>query len=120
VEVTLELPEYKAMQSDDPQRYEQQRPLLAGIREETAAVAIRGLLFGPALPEERFGEIAALTLIIAQPDDAIHPVSTAEKLHNAIAGSRLVMAPRFRYYRTHEEDLIDTVAGFLDRVKDAG
>lgn len=112
-EIVLNLPEYKQMLEQDPSRYEQMRQWLFGLRPDASVATIRGLLNGPALPEDRFAEITKPALIIGQPDDAIHPTSTAEKLHAAIAGSRLVIAPAFDYYRTHQAELVDTVVSFL-------
>lgn len=113
VEIVLTLPEYVEMKRVDPQRHARMSEWLRGLRTETAPAAVRGLLFGTALPEERFGEIRAPALIIGQPDDLIHPLSTAHKLHEAVAHSQLVIAPEFDYYRTHHDELIDTIALFL-------
>ncbi len=113
VEIVLQLPDYVAMKESDPKQYQYMRDWLSGIRPEAAPLAIRGLLFGPALPAERFAEIDAPTLIVAHPDDPIHPTSSAERLHEAIAGSRLVVAPEQNYYREHHGELMETVAEFL-------
>jgi pimeloyl-ACP methyl ester carboxylesterase len=112
-EVVLGLPEYQQMQEHDPERYEQMAWWLRTLRSDTSVVAIRGLLFGPPLAAERFEEIVAPTLIVAQPNDPIHPLSSAERLHSAIAGSRLVVAPEFDYYRTHQQELLETIVDFL-------
>jgi pimeloyl-ACP methyl ester carboxylesterase len=75
--------------------------------------AIRGLLGGPPLPAERFGEIAAPTLIVAHPDDDIHPLTSAQALHRAVEGSRLLVAPTMTYYRENSEELASIIEGFL-------
>lgn len=113
VEIVMELPPFAELRNADPQRYDLLRRWLLGVRADAATVAIRGLLNGPPLPADRFGEITVPTLIVGQPDDPIHPISTAERLHEAIAGSRLVVAPTMDYYRERPEKLLETVVEFL-------
>jgi pimeloyl-ACP methyl ester carboxylesterase len=69
---------------------------------------------GPALPVERFAEIRAPALIIAHPDDEMHPSASAEVLHECIAGSRLVMAPDALYYSVHREEMAQLIKDFLN------
>ncbi len=113
VEIVMQLPEYAALKESDPAQYELMRDWLLSQHPRAVIYAIRGLLYGPPLPEERFGEISVPALIVAHPDDPVHPQSTAERLHEAIAGSRLVMAPEQNYYQEHHDELVETVAGFL-------
>ncbi len=113
VEIVMQLPDYVALKERDPKQYELTRDWFLGLHPKATPLVIRGLLFGPALAADRFAEIRAPTLIVAHPDDPIHPTSTANRLHEGIAGSRLVVAPEQNYYREHHEELIDVVAGFL-------
>jgi len=112
-EIVIKLPQYEEMQKKDPQQFELTHQWLRTVRAEPAPYAIRGLLNGPQLTRERFGEISVPTLIVAHPDDPIHPASSADALHDAITGSRLVMAPDMDHFRTHHDELIDHVATFL-------
>jgi pimeloyl-ACP methyl ester carboxylesterase len=112
-DIVLGLPDYVAMKEKDAKQYAYMREWLSGIREDAAPAAIRGLLNGPALAEDRFAEITAPALIVAHEGDPIHPAATAERLHEAIAGSRLVVAPDANYYRERREELVETVAAFL-------
>ncbi len=113
IEAVMQLPEYTALRNSDPAQYELMRDWLLSQYPRAVIYAIRGLLHGPPLPEERFGEIRAPALIVAHPDDSVHPQSTAERLHEAIAGSRLIVAPDQHYYREHHGELVEIVAAFL-------
>jgi pimeloyl-ACP methyl ester carboxylesterase len=112
-EIVMQLPQYTELKASDPKQYELMRDWLSTVHPIATPFAIRGLLNGPALPEERFAEIGVPTLIVAHPDDPIHPTSTAEKLHASITGSQLVMAPSMNHFREHHNELLDTVSGFL-------
>jgi 3-oxoadipate enol-lactonase len=113
VEIVMQLPDYVALKERDPKQYELTRDWFLGLHPKATPLAIRGLLFGPALAADRFAEIEVPALIVAHPDDPIHPTSSAERLHEAIAGSQLVVAPEQNYYREHHEELIEVVAEFL-------
>ena len=113
VEIVLQLPDFAVLRETDPAQFALLGEWLRGQNPASVVQAIRGLLNGPALPEERFGEIAAPALVVGHPGDPIHPLSSAERLHEAIAGSRLVVARDQMYYREHGEELVETVAGFL-------
>jgi pimeloyl-ACP methyl ester carboxylesterase len=112
-EIVMQLPQYSELKERDPVQYELTHEWLSTVHPKATPFAVRGLLNGPALPEERFQEIQAPTVIVAHPDDPLHPVSTAEKLHASIAGSQLVMAPTMNHFREHQEELLSTVTAFL-------
>lgn len=118
-EIVMQIPQYTELKESDPRQYELMREWLSTVHPKATPFAIRGLLNGPALPEERFAEIRVPTLIVAHPDDPIHPTSTADKLHTSIAGSQLVMAPSMNHFREHHTELIDNVATFLSDDKRA-
>jgi pimeloyl-ACP methyl ester carboxylesterase len=113
VAVAMQLPQFAEMKEASPQEYEQTRDWLLGVHPKATPLAIRGLLNGPQLPAERFGEITAPVLVIAHEGDPIHPLSTAQRLHEAIAGSRLVVAPDMTYFRERRGELLETVVAFL-------
>jgi pimeloyl-ACP methyl ester carboxylesterase len=113
-ETVLQLPEYVEMKVNDPAQHEMMSRWLSGLHPKAAPLTTRGLLFGPALPAERFGEISCPTLVIGQPDDQIHPLSTVYRLHEAITGSQVISAPSMGYYQHHHDELIQTIEAFLD------
>ena len=116
-EIVMQLPQFAELKDSDPKQHELMREWLRTVHAQATPCAIRGLLNGPALPHERFGEIRVPALIVAHPDDPIHPVSSAQALHEAIAGSQLVVAPDMSYYREHHKELIDRVATFLEMME---
>lgn len=117
VELAMGLPQFQALREADPEEFEWTRGWLLSQNPEAVVVAIRGLLDGPPLPAERFGEITARTLIVAHPDDEIHPVSSARLLQRSIPDSSLVVAPTMTYYQENPEELASVIDGFL---QDAG
>ena len=112
-EIVMQLPDYAPLKETDPAQFALMRDWLRSQKPASVVQAIRGLLFGPALPDERFGEITAPALVVAHPGDPIHPLSSAERLHATIAGSRLVVARDQNYFREHHDELVETVAAFL-------
>jgi 3-oxoadipate enol-lactonase len=113
VEVAMQLPQFAELKDTQPEEYEQIREWLLSQRPRAVVPAIRGLLNGPPLPEDRFSEIKAPALIVAHPDDPIHPQSSAERLHADIAGSRLIVAPEMMYFQEHHDELLEAIAAFL-------
>lgn len=113
VEVVMELPQWAPLKESNPQQYEWMRGWLLSQNAEAVVYAIRGLLQGPSLPEERFAEIRAPALIVAHPDDDIHPLDSAQWLHETIRGSRLVVAPSMLYFQEHPDEMMRIVGDFL-------
>jgi pimeloyl-ACP methyl ester carboxylesterase len=113
VDVVMQLPDYARLRESDPQEYESLRDWLLRMPVPGSTYAMRGLVNGPPLEHERFGEIAAPTLIAAHPDDGLHPLASGERAHAEIAGSRLVVAPSRLYYRENRDAWLDQVAEFL-------
>lgn len=113
VETAMQLPAFAALKEDQPDQYQQLRDWLLSQHPRAVVLAIRGLLEGAPLPEQRFQEIKAPTLIVAHPDDPLHPQATGEKLHAAIADSRLIVAPEAGYFREHRDEMMGAVAAFL-------
>ncbi len=113
-DVALRLPPWGALRESAPPLFEMIRQWLLSQNPEGIVPAIRGIVNGPALAQEDFGELKAPTLIVAYPDDEMHPLVSAELLHKAIPDSRLVVAPNLIHYRLHPEELAQIIKGFLD------
>ncbi len=113
VAMVMQIPQYAELEKTDRAQFQMLRDWLLSQHPRAVIYAIRGLLFGPPLPADRFGEIRAPALIVAHRDDPVHPQATSERLHETIAGSRLVVARDQNYYREHHDELVETVAGFL-------
>jgi aminoacrylate hydrolase len=113
VEVAMGLPQFQVLREANPQEFEWIRGWLLSQNPRSVVPAIRGLLGGPPLPEERFGEIGARTLVVGHPDDDIHPLASARQLQESIPDCQLVVAPTMTYYREHPQELADIIEGFL-------
>jgi pimeloyl-ACP methyl ester carboxylesterase len=114
VEVAMGLPQFQVLREANPQEFEWIRAWLLSQNPRSVVPAIRGLLGGPPLPEERFGEIGARTLVVAHPDDEIHPLASARRLQESIPDCQLVVAPTMTHYREHPQELADMIEGFLE------
>jgi len=114
VEIALRLEPWGALRESAPVIFEWIRQWLLSQDPEGIILAIQGIVNGPALPLERFAEIKAPTLIVAHPDDEMHPLASAEVLHKAIAGSRLIIAPDALYYSMHREEMSQLIIDFLN------
>jgi len=113
VDVALALRPWAGLKEASPELFGWMRNWLLSQNAEGIVYAIRGIVLGPELPHQRFHEIKVPTLIIAQPDDDIHPLASAEVLHKSIKGSRLVVAPSIVHYQQHPEELAALVEEFL-------
>ncbi len=113
VDVALQLPQFVEMKERDPEEFERLREGMLALQPRGIVFAMRGLVNGPRLAEERFAEIAVPALIAAHAGDELHPISSGERAHAAIAGSQLFVAPSMAYYRDHRDELLDRVAVFL-------
>jgi len=114
VEIALRLEPWSALRESAPVIFGWIRQWLLSQDPEGIVLAIQGIVNGPALPLERFTEIKAPSLIVAHPDDEMHPSASAEVLHKAIAGSRLIVAPDALYYSMHRDELAQTITDFLN------
>jgi pimeloyl-ACP methyl ester carboxylesterase len=113
VDIALALRPWAGLKKLSPEIFAWIRNWLLSQNEEGIVYAIRGIVLGPELPHQRFHEIRVPTLIVAQPNDEIHPLVSAEVLHKAIKGSRLVVAPSPIRYQLHPEELRALVEEFL-------
>ena len=113
MDIALALRPWAGMKEASPEIFAWIRNWLMSQNEEGIVYAIRGIVLGPELPHQRFHEIKVPTLILAHPGDDLHPVASAEAVHRAIEGSRLVVAPSIIHYQQHPEELVALVEGFL-------
>ena len=107
------LPQFQALREVNPQEFEWIRGWLLSQNPRAVVPAIRGLLGGPLLPAERFGVIRARTLVVAHPDDDVHPLASGRRLQESIPHCQLVVAPTMTYYRENPQELADIIEGFL-------
>jgi pimeloyl-ACP methyl ester carboxylesterase len=113
VDIALALRPWAGLKDASPEIFAWIRNWLLSQNEGGIVYAIRGIVLGPELPHQRFHEIKVPTLIVAQPDDEIHPLVSAEVLHKSIKGSRLLVAPSLIHYQLHPEELRALVEEFL-------
>ena len=76
--------------SKRPEVVKRVRDMMLKTKPEGAAAALRGMAVREDLTE-LLPTIASPTLILVGAEDAITPVADSEKMHHAIAGSRLVV-----------------------------
>ncbi len=114
VEVALNLGLWSDIKEASPKQYGLLRDGLLSQNPTALVPAIRGLITdGPLLPQERFSEISAPTLIIAHEGDPIHLAKSGVILNKAISGSKLITAPNFAYWEQHPEEMTQTIKDFL-------
>jgi 3-oxoadipate enol-lactonase len=113
VNVAVSVPPISLLRDTDPKMFEWMRQWLLSQNAASLVPAIRGVIDGPRVPYERFVEIEAPTLVVAQEGDAIHPIESAVTTHERIRGSRLVTAPDPLYWSTHREELAAIIRDFL-------
>ncbi len=114
VETVLKLSPWADLKKTAPMMFTFLRHWLLSLNQQAVVPAIRGIAYGPALADEDFSRIQAETFLIAHPDDELHPVASAERLHNAIPNSQLVVAPDAFYYNMHRDELASTIQTFLE------
>jgi 3-oxoadipate enol-lactonase len=113
VDVALRLSPWREFGEAAPAILEWIRQWLLSQNPEGIVAAIKGIVNGPALDKEDFGQIKAPALIIAHPDDEMHPLVSAEFLHSVMPASQLVVAPDTFYYNLHREEMAQTIKDFL-------
>jgi 3-oxoadipate enol-lactonase len=86
------------------------RAFLGHQRRAAIVPAIRGVLGGPSMPVERFGEITHPALVLTHPDDPIHPLASGEILRDRMPHARLAVAPTATYWQEHPDELAGMVA----------
>ncbi|MGD0765756.1 MAG: alpha/beta hydrolase [Dehalococcoidia bacterium] len=114
VDIALRLKPWPQVKEAAPPLFDWIRGWLLSQKAEGIVPAIRGIVYGPALSKEPIGEIRAPTLLIAHPDDELHPVASAELLHKAIRDSRLMVAPNPLHYMVHRDELAAVMKDFLN------
>lgn len=114
VSIVLQLRPWADLKETAPPVFEWMRQWLLSLNPQALIPAIRGIVLGPALSDEDFSRISAPTLLIAHPDDELHPVASAERLRDAIPDSRLIVAPDAFYYTLRRDELAGTIKTFLN------
>lgn len=87
------------------------RTILAGQRRASIAPALRGFLAAP-LDTTGLHTIEAPTLIMTQPEDAMHPLRSGEILFDLLPDATLCVAPTVRFWDARLEETADLIAGF--------
>jgi len=113
VDVALSLQPWAPLKEAVPELYDWIRRWLLSQNPHAVVPAIRGIVLGPELAHQRFGEIKAPTLIIAHPDDDLHPLASARAIQRAVKDSYLVVAPSAVYYQQNPDEVVQMIVGFL-------
>lgn len=113
VGLALTLQPWASLKDGAPELYDWIRRWLLSQNPRAVVPAIRGIVLGPELAHRRFGEIKAPTLIIAHPDDDIHPLESARAIQRAVKDSYLVVAPTAVYYQQNPDEVAEMIVGFL-------
>jgi pimeloyl-ACP methyl ester carboxylesterase len=87
--------------------------LLSGQRRAAIVPALRGFLAAP-LDTARLPGIAAPTLVLTQPGDAVHPLRSGEVLNRLMPAAALCVAPHRSFWREHPEQTADLIAAFVE------
>ena len=75
--------------------------------------AIRGLVQAPIHDPERYREIRAPMLVLAQEGDGLHPVRAARLLVENVPHAKLAVAPSPGWWWSHPDELMSELRGFM-------
>ena len=114
VELALTLQPWASLREGAPELYDWIRRWLLSQNPNSVVPAIRGIVLGPELAHHRFSEIKAPTLIIAHPDDDLHPLESARRIQRAVKDSYLVVAPTAVYYQQNPDEVAQMIVAFLE------
>ena len=89
------------------------RALVRGQRRAAIVPALRGFLAEP-LDTAHLPAIAAPTLVLTQPGDALHPLRSGQVLNTLMPAAALCVAPSRWFWRDHCEDMADLIAAFIE------
>ena len=106
--------------SKRPEIVKRVRDMMLKTKPEGAAAALREWR-NATIRRRCCRKISVPTLILVGAEDAITPVADSEKMHRAIAGSRLVVLENAAHVSNLErtEQFNESVAGFFERVSPA-
>src|SRR3990170_4816824 len=113
VDLALSLQPWAPLKEAAPELYDWIRRWLLSQNPHAVVPAIRGIVLGPELAHQRFSVIRAPTLIIAHPDDDLHPLASARAIQRAVKDSYLVVAPTALYYQQNPDEVVEMIVGFL-------
>jgi pimeloyl-ACP methyl ester carboxylesterase len=114
VNIALRLQPWCDVKKTAPMVFQWIRQWLLSLNEKAVVPAIRGIVLGPALSDEDFSQVRAPTLLVAHPDDELHPVPSAQLLDRLIPQSQLIVAPDAWYFAAHRDELTATIGAFLN------
>jgi pimeloyl-ACP methyl ester carboxylesterase len=114
VNIALRLKPWCEVEKTAPIIYEFLRYWMMHLNPQAVVPAISGIVYGPALSDEHYDKLKAPLLLVAHPDDELHPVASAERLHREAPHSRLIVAPDAWYYSIHRDELMTTIRDFLN------
>ncbi len=114
VNIALRLKPWCEVKKTAPIIYQWIRFWLLSLNPKSVIPAISGIVYGPALSDEDFSKIRSPVLLMAHPDDELHPVASAERLQREIPDSKLMVAQDSWYYAVHRDELAATIASFLN------
>jgi len=107
----MALPQWRAAQRREPRL--DHRRFIASQRAAAIPAAVAALRNGEELPVASFGEITRPALVLAHPDDALHPLASAELLRDRLPHARLAIASDARYWADNPAYLAEIVASFV-------
>jgi len=114
VNIALRLKPWCEVKKTAPMVFQWIRHWLLSLDENALVPAIRGIVLGPALSDEDFTKVRSPALLIAHPDDELHPVASAEYVRDRIPGSQLIVAPDPWYFSLHRDEIAETIKTFLN------
>ncbi len=90
------------------------RAFIGTQRRALIVPAIRALVSSaPDAPLDRLGEIANPALVLAHRGDPVHPLASAELLHDRMPHARLAVVPSATYWQKHPEVMARIVGSFV-------
>ncbi len=92
------------------------RQAMAGNRLEPIRAATRAVTALPGLDDawlKRLQDFPTPVLLVVEPGDPVHPQTSAEQLHKALAQATLTVAPQSYHYFLHPGEMADLIDSFV-------
>lgn len=90
------------------------RAFIGTQRRSLIVPAIRALVSAPPdVPLDRIAGISNPALVLAQRGDPVHPVASAELLHDRMPHARMALVPSATYWQKHPDVMARIVASFV-------
>jgi 3-oxoadipate enol-lactonase len=90
--------------------------MLANQRRAAVVPMLRGVLSESLYPPG-LADITVPALVLAHPDDAIHPVTSAQALRAQLPNAQLLMSPSRTQWEEQPDQLVSAIAAFLTATK---